>query len=232
MTIETIKERCRKCGGEIKIEIDVSDSLIANVARGMIKSMVCDECGERMTAERKATETRAYLLEIFEKSGIPKGRSRFDISKCVCLELHAFVMDNLNKSLWVADTNGTGKTWAVCAGAVEKIKNQHCKVIYRRAVDAANEYACAYEDGSKAAESYVKRLSMADLLILDDLGKEKLTEKGKEFLFRIIDARYDAKRQIWITTNHSGDELSERLGDNYGNAILRRLRERCVSWKN
>ena len=70
-------------------------------------------------------------------------------------------------------------------------------------------------------------LMEAEVLGLDDLGKEKMTERMASVLFAIIDQRAQHKRPTVITTNHTGVSLAERFHDKeVGNALLARLKDK------
>ena len=61
------------------------------------------------------------------------------------------------------------------------------------------------------------------VVVLDDFGKEKITDWVSERLYILIEARYGAMRPTLASTNRSGGELNE-LG--YG-AMVSRLLEAC-----
>ncbi|AYV95969.1 AAA family ATPase [Fusobacterium necrophorum subsp. funduliforme] len=66
----------------------------------------------------------------------------------------------------------------------------------------------------------------ADLLFIDDLGSEKLSEEwGKSKLFALIDERYRAGKPILITTNLSLSVLDETLKFNKVDKITDRIYE-------
>ena len=71
-----------------------------------------------------------------------------------------------------------------------------------------------------------------DLLIIDDLGKEKLSEWVLEKLFQIINARYENMLPVIITTNYNEKEIIKRLSyKNDGIAaesLVSRLNEMCL----
>ena len=71
--------------------------------------------------------------------------------------------------------------------------------------------------------------SSVDLLIIDDLGKEKPTERLLEKLFLIVNNRNYLP--IVITTNYNRNQLRERLcvNKNYSmvDSIISRLYEMC-----
>ena len=64
-------------------------------------------------------------------------------------------------------------------------------------------------------------------LVIDDLGVEKPSEWVVEQLYRIVDERYRMRQQLVVTTNCSGRELRDRLGDR----VVSRLVEMCVPVK-
>lgn len=52
-----------------------------------------------------------------------------------------------------------------------------------------------------------------DLLLLDDLGRERITEWTAERLQGVLDARWANNRRTIVTTNLPGGAVSERYGD-------------------
>lgn len=66
-----------------------------------------------------------------------------------------------------------------------------------------------------------------DVLGLDDLGKEKMTERMASVLFALVDQRTQACKPTIITTNHTGQSLLDRFADKeIGAAFVARLKDR------
>ena len=64
------------------------------------------------------------------------------------------------------------------------------------------------------------------LLVLDDLGKERLTARMETDLFSIIDERTSNLMPTIITTNYTGSTLMDRFNNKEtGTAFVRRLRD-------
>jgi len=63
------------------------------------------------------------------------------------------------------------------------------------------------------------------VLVLDDLGAEKRTDRALECLYILIDGRLRARAPTVVTTNFEPDALEQWLGDEYGPRIVGRLRE-------
>jgi DNA replication protein DnaC len=50
----------------------------------------------------------------------------------------------------------------------------------------------------------------ADLVVLDDLGRERVTDWATERLYVLVNERYNAMRPTVVTTNYPAGELAER----------------------
>jgi DNA replication protein DnaC len=80
--------------------------------------------------------------------------------------------------------------------------------------------------------SYLNRITDVPLLVIDDVGKAKHTERTRESLFAVLDKRMGAMRPNILTTQFNGEELRKRFGAGEGDAynetadaMLRRIRE-------
>ena len=61
----------------------------------------------------------------------------------------------------------------------------------------------------------------ADLVVLDDLGREKVTDWATERLYVLVNERYNRRRATIVTTNYAPSELADRGYD----ALVSRLME-------
>jgi DNA replication protein DnaC len=70
------------------------------------------------------------------------------------------------------------------------------------------------------------KMTSVPVLFLDDLGKEKMTDRMASVLFALIDQRTQKKLPTIITTNLTGDTLLERFHDKeIGAAFVARLKD-------
>lgn len=122
---------------------------------------------------------------------------------------------------------GKGKTRA----AFEALRRRHylgksCEAItgpqLRRLL--TDIYATDQAERSEARARF-KRLRTVQVLLLDDLGKQKFTESAQEDLFDLLETRVSHCLPVIWTTNSGGKELATRLAGDQGGAILRRLVE-------
>lgn len=89
-------------------------------------------------------------------------------------------------------------------------------------------------------EGAYDRVVRCDLLILDDLGRERATEWWLEHLQRVVDARCSDERRLVVTANEDpaaliaryGDPLVERILDGAGRLLFDgpAVREARVEW--
>jgi DNA replication protein DnaC len=112
---------------------------------------------------------------------------------------------------------GTGKTHQAY-GALRRIAEAGPKRFEMIATTAPDLYGLLRPGGSdKGSEHELKRLCRIPLLLLDDLGTEKLSEWTEEATYRIVNYRYNESLPLLITTNlpvRTGtQDLVTRLGD-------------------
>lgn len=81
--------------------------------------------------------------------------------------------------------------------------------------------------GKEKWDVFMRELTEVQLLCLDDLGKEKMTERMASVLFALIDQRTQHNRPTLITTNHTSQSLMDRFHDKeIGSAFVARLKEK------
>jgi DNA replication protein DnaC len=117
----------------------------------------------------------------------------------------------------------TGKTGLLIASLREVASRYTGKsgapLHFTTGADLLDALRHGYEDGTHA--STMERAKHVALLAIDDLGAEKPSEWVIERLFVIVNARYEAQRPTFITTNYGLEDLEARIGPR----ILERLME-------
>ena len=128
--------------------------------------------------------------------------------------------------LVINGTIGTGKTHTAY-GALRRIAEAGPFNFAMVATTAPDMYGLLRPKGSeKGSEHELKQLARIPLLLIDDLGTEKLSEFTEETTYRILNERYNQCLPLIITTNlmtrantpgepdlasHLGDRLTSRL---------------------
>lgn len=128
--------------------------------------------------------------------------------------------DTIGVRRWLVLTGdvGLGKTH-LAAGAMQEKMKQGLYCLYNLAASMVFGWHAAYQSNTLAA--YEEELTTADLLFVDDLGKESATDNAKKFIISVFDNRYESDRSTIITTNFS----LQQLRDVYGKPLISRLAE-------
>ena len=120
-----------------------------------------------------------------------------------------------NKGLFIYGDTGTGKTYT--CHAIAKNKGKVENFVY---------LLIEYRDYLQKGHYYdqIKYLVDQEYLFIDDIGSEKTSDFVIEFLYMVINKRYENMKRTVLTTNLSLEDFSER----YGDRILSRITEMCV----
>lgn len=119
---------------------------------------------------------------------------------------------------------GTGKTHQAY-GALRRIAESGPDRFEMIAITAPDMYGLLRPGGSdRGAEHELKRLCSVPLLLLDDLGTEKISEWTEEATYRLLNERYNECRPLIVTSNlPTQSDVGEDLGDKLGGRIVSRL---------
>ncbi len=116
---------------------------------------------------------------------------------------------------------GVGKTF-MCNCIAHEVLSKGERVIYTMANDLFNKFAdLRFDKGDSLSNSeYYKIVYNADLLIIDDLGSEFITDLSKSELFNLLNARIIAEKSTIISTNLTLDKLSDIYTDRIFSRII------------
>ena len=122
-------------------------------------------------------------------------------------------------NLFLTGSNGTGKTHLAMCLAKDG-------ATYRRFPDILREIRTDFDNEAETLDCYGK----IELLIIDEIGRQKFSDFETNILFEIIDRRWNNVLPTTIITNLSTQEFAER----FGTAILDRLKPVLVlfSWES
>lgn len=76
-------------------------------------------------------------------------------------------------------------------------------------------------------DGMLERMMSCDLLVLDDLGAERSTSYGQEYVYAVIDGRYSTQKPMIISTNLTRQELAQPA-DIMSQRIYNRVLEACL----
>ncbi|WP_064608670.1 AFG1/ZapE family ATPase [Streptobacillus moniliformis] len=151
-------------------------------------------------------------------------------NKDTCLKFVEYIKKGENKGLglFLQGNAGVGKTYAVdCIYNALKEDYRVIKTNLGYMLDMVKENFSNDKKGI-SKQKLTKLLKKINLLILDDLGNEKITDWGYELVFLIFNTLYEYNVSLIITTNLTSDNFMNFLGDiSNSNKIFDRINEIC-----
>jgi DNA replication protein DnaC len=193
----------------------------------------CDCVLEQRRREREqkdAEERQKYIDSIIQNGGLDP---RFADASLDALSVPTVVLDaartcceavlagKKDSGLILLGNVGDGKTTtaaAMCKWLAARFRTfQFCNV--PALLDAMRN---TNDDESKARLSNIMYgLTECDLLVLDDLGAEKMTEWAEERLYLVVNQRYGRQKNIVVTSN--AVKMARPAGDNTKALYFREL---------
>ena len=138
------------------------------------------------------------------------------------------------ESLLIWGDPGNGKSH-LAAAVCHKLKERGKIPVFQTMTELLERIRATFGRQAKEQEREIMAaLQECDLLVLDDIGAEKVTDWTLDVLFRIIDGRYRRKKPTLFTTNFTPTELRERFKPDKGEASVeqeiaaRRIHDRIL----
>jgi len=194
-------------------------------AHGSLATCECAR-GQSVATERRQRQIAAVL----DAANIPPRCAAFTFASFPAKQIVAYATLTTFLREWDGQQGlilkgdySTGKTGLLIASLREVASRYTGKsaapIHFTTGADLLDALRHGYEDGTHSAT--MERAKHVALLAIDDLGAEKPSEWVIERLFVIINARYEAQRPTFITTNYGLEDLEARIGPR----ILERLME-------
>ncbi len=125
--------------------------------------------------------------------------------------------------LYICGACGCGKTH-LCAAAANGLRAAGVSVLFMTTpalLGTLRGMMNTQRSDADRTEEFIQQLSVVPVLVLDDLGTEKLSDWSESVLFRIIDSRYTTRRPLLVSSNLTHDRLgSERLASRLGDVRM------------
>ena len=193
-------------------------------------SVICDDCAtkQEMKANADAAANRQNSLSCAFESICPPLYRESDLKR-----IHGDFSDAVQNwkysptGLYLKGKPGTGKTRA----AWWLLRREHfagTSVYGLTCTEFARFAGEQWHSESKQralAEEAIDKCRRVKLLLLDDLGKQKMTERAELELFDLLEHRTQNLLPSIITTNATSTQILAMLSEDRGSAILRRIKD-------
>lgn len=194
---------------------------------------LCEKCDMEATAQIAATEKelaaakdRAYkerTRQLFEQSnlGVKFERATFtsfqkrqgtEQALSLCRKWAEGYPPKNGKGLVIEGPTGAGKTH-LAAAITHDLLDRGAEVIFQSVPDLLLRIRGTFNKNSEFTEEQImRRLIEIEVLVLDDMGAEKMTDWAETTIYNLIDQRYRHEKPIIITTNLNLSEIGDRIG--------------------
>ena len=206
--------RCPDCGAETDargISLDGGETWTWVGAVG-------HECPKAREKARAASEeeAKAKLEEAMEKAGIPIGARNLTADDfCAIPAVGAYLSDAGYRAkgggLYIYSpvaATGTGKSLAAGHVAAEMVRRGQSARMASEPVVAARLQA-AMGDPESSVLDVIHAMATVAMLVIDDLGKQKVSEWYLSMLFAIVDERDKRNKPTLYTSQYSLDKMKE-----------------------
>lgn len=146
-------------------------------------------------------------------------RQAFNISRRWVSE----ILEGNPKNFIFSGSTGTGKNHLACAMA-NALMQRKKTVLVITVAELMMKIRDKYNKQSNVTEAqFLKYLSQVDLLVLDEVGVQRMNDHEAIMINTIIDSRYTNEKSTGILTNLKSDDLNNTLGAR----VMERLLENC-----
>ena len=193
---------------------------------GYVEGRICD-CLRRLYEKERAKDLSSLLklgeetFDAFDLSFYDAAsgeRAHMETVWGFCRDYAAHFGPNSVNLLFRGGT-GLGKTF-LSACIAREASQRGASVVY----ETAGAVISAYEEqkfrGSEEAEKKTRKFLTCDLLILDDLGTEMITEFSKSALYSLLNGRLLAGKKTIISTNLSPEDLAQVYSPQIASRLL------------
>ena len=246
-------KKCGFCGKELKpIGLDY---LYANISEDSIEYERCDcskakdywkEIDNKEYEIQKRKRLQNIINNIYKQNYIGRKLQKMNLENFYFDSSNKYVLDVVNDyisknkdimksdSLIIMGKSEAGKTHLAAAIANKLIENDKT-VLMERLTNLLDRIRESYENNTKSENELIELFSNVDMLIIDDLGTEKISSWALEKLYTIIQNRYENGLPIIITTRFNKQGLIERFGyskdQELVDAIISKLYQMCFGIK-
>ena len=141
-----------------------------------------------------------------------------------------YINKNQKNGLIITGKSGTGKTHLATA-ILNKLTEKYMQVLMGRLILLLDVIKDTFKDFSSKEKDIIELYSKVDMLIIDDLGTERISSWALEKLYTIIENRNENKLPIIVTTRFNKGSLLDRFyqseDEELAEAVIEKLYQFC-----
>lgn len=134
------------------------------------------------------------------------------------------IMERKRNGLLIVGGYGTGKTH-LAAATSNALIGKGKPVLFGTFISHLENLRQEFDNTSQ--RTYLSKMKVTPVLVIDDLGKEKKSEWTRQVLFDVINYRYEHLLPTIITTNLASEDNFDALANHVEGAVWSRLCEMC-----
>ena len=221
--------KCKFCGKDLKpIGLDY---LYANMPLSSIEYERCDckqskaywnEIDLKEEIQKKRKHFEQMIRQFYIQNYSSKRIQNYQFKNFIITEINKkeieiakdFTEKCINKNqkngLIITGKSGVGKTHLATA-ILNKLTEKDMLVLIGRLISLLDVIKGTYKDFSSKEKDIIELYSKVDMLIIDDLGTERISSWALEKLYTIIENRNENKLPIIVTTRFNKESLLDRF---------------------
>ena len=213
---------CKRCANTFEYQPVIYNS------KELFTPQWCEPCVEILTAEREQQEKdsrhNARIAAFLER--VPPVYHNTDPER-----IHANLAQMAgqykyeSKGIGIIGRSGEGKTRAAFLVAM-RLVNEGRRVYWIAATDLAAAAANLFSDDPEVknrSNEKIRRSMSAEVLVLDDLGKGKFTDRSESMLYDLFETRTSNLRPTIWTSNSNAKQLHAMMSPDRADALIRRM---------
>ena len=246
---EIFHNKCKFCGKDLKpIGLDY---LYANIPLSSIEYERCDckqskdyweEIDLKEEKQKKRKQFEQMTRQFYIQNYINKRIQDYQFESFIITETNKkeveiakdFTKKCVNKNqkngLIITGKSGVGKTHLATA-ILKKLTEKDMLVLMGRLILLLDVIKDTFKDFSTKEKDIIELYSKVDMLIIDDLGTERVSSWALEKLYTIIENRNENKLPIIVTTRFNKESLLDRFyqseDEELSEAVIQKLYQLC-----
>ena len=246
---EIFHNKCKFCGKDLKpIGLDY---LYANIPLSSIEYERCDckesqaywnEIDLKKEIQKKRKLFEQMIRQFYIQNYSSKRLQDYQFENFIITENNKkeieitkdFTEKCINKKqkdgLIITGKSGVGKTHLATA-ILNKLTEKNMLVLMGRLIVLLDVIKDTFKDFSNKEKDIIELYSKVDMLIIDDLGTERISSWALEKLYTIIENRNENKLPIIVTTRFNKASLLDRFyqseDEELSEAVIQKLYQFC-----